>query len=77
MAIAIIDEKGRIQIPERIREELSLKSGEEFEIRTVGEKITLLPFISPEEFIERMEGKIKSGNVTVSPEEIKSIWKMR
>jgi len=32
--------------------------------------------ISPEEFIERMEGKIKSENRTVSPEEIKSIWKM-
>ncbi len=57
MAIAVIDEKGRIQIPERIREGLSLRSGEEF--------------------IERMEGKIKSGNRTSSPEEIKSIWKMR
>ncbi|CAD6492964.1 MAG: hypothetical protein CHKLHMKO_00384 [Candidatus Argoarchaeum ethanivorans] len=77
MAITVIDEKGRIQIPERIRGELSLKSGEEFEVKTEGEKITLLPFISPEEFIKRMEGKIKSGNRTISPEEIKSIWKMR
>jgi AbrB family looped-hinge helix DNA binding protein len=77
MAITVIDEKGRIQIPEKIREELYLKSGEELEVTTEGKKITLLPLISPEEFIERMEGKIKSGKKTISPEEIKSIWKMR
>jgi len=33
MAIAVIDEKGRIQIPEKIREELYLKPGEELEIK--------------------------------------------
>lgn len=77
MAITVIDEKGRIQIPEKIREELYLKSGEELEVTTEGKKITLLPLISPEEFIERMEGKIKSGKKTISPEEIKNIWKMR
>ena len=71
MAIAVIDKKGRIRILERIREELSLKFGEEFEVKTEGKKITLLPLISPEEFIEKMEGKLKSGNRTVSPEEIK------
>ena len=49
MAIAVIDDKGRIQIPEKIREELSLKSGEEFEVKTEGKKITLLPLTSPEE----------------------------
>ena len=48
MAIAIIDEKGRIQIPEKIREELYLKPGEELEIKKEGKKITLLPLISPE-----------------------------
>jgi len=77
MTTTIIDDKGRIQIPERIRKELSLKSREEFEIKKEGKKITLLPLISPEEFIERMEGKIKSGNKTISPEEIKGIWEMR
>jgi AbrB family looped-hinge helix DNA binding protein len=76
MAIAVIDKKGRVQIPERIRNELYLKPGEKFEVKTEGKKITLLLSIGPEEFIERMEGKIKSGNRTISPEEIKSIWKM-
>lgn len=76
MAIAVIDEKGRIQIPEKIREELYLKPGEELEIKKEGKKIMLLPLISPEEFVKRMEGKIKSGNKTITPEEIKSIWKM-
>jgi AbrB family looped-hinge helix DNA binding protein len=46
MAIAIIDEKGRIQIPEKMREDLCLKSGEEFKVKTEGKKITLLPLIS-------------------------------
>jgi len=77
MAIAVIDDRGRIQIPKGIREELSLKSGEEFEVKTEGKKITLLPFISPKEFIGRMEGKIKSGNRSITPEEIKAIWKMQ
>ena len=48
MAIAVIDEKGRIQIPEKIREELYLKPGEELEIKKEGKKIMLLPLISPE-----------------------------
>jgi len=77
MTTTVIDDKGRIQIPERIRKELSLKSREEFEVKTEGRKITLLPSIKPEVFIARMEGKIKSGNRTNSPEEIKSIRKMR
>jgi len=64
MAITVINDKGRIQIPKKIREELRLKSGEEHEVRTEGKKIMLLPLISPEEFIKRIEGKIKS------------IWKM-
>ncbi len=77
MAITVIDEKGMLQIPQKIREELCLKSGEEFEVTTEGKKITLLPVITPEEFIERMEGKIKSGKRTITPEEIKSTWKMQ
>ena len=45
MAIAIIDEKGRIQITEKMGEDLCLKSGEEFEVKKEGKKITLLPLI--------------------------------
>lgn len=71
-----IDERGMIKIPEEIREELCMKAGETFEIRSEGKKITLLPSIKPEEFIARMERKLKSGNKTISPAEIKSIWKM-
>ncbi len=75
MAITM-DEKGMIKIPEKMREELCLKAGETFEIRTEGKKIALLPSIKPEEFIARMEGKLKSGSKTISPAEIKGIWKM-
>ncbi len=75
MTIAI-DEKGMIKIPEKIREELCMKAGETFDIRTEGKRITLLPSIEPEDFIARMEGKLKSGNKTITPAEIKSIWKM-
>ena len=44
MAIAVIDDKGRIQIPEKIREELCLKSGEESEVKTEGEKDNAFAF---------------------------------
>ena len=71
--MTLTDEKGRIKIPERIREELCLNAGETVEIGTEGKKITLLPSINPVEFIARMEGKLKSGTRTVSPAEIKSI----
>ena len=72
MPITVIDGKGGIQIPEKIREEPCLKSGEEFEVKIEGKKIPLLPLISSEEFIERMEERY----LAISPEEIKSIWKM-
>lgn len=71
-----LDEEGMIKIPEKIREELCLKAGETFEIRTEGERITFYPSIEPEEFTASMEGKLKSGNKTTTPAEIKSIWKM-
>ena len=74
--MTLTDEKGRIKIPERISGELCLNAGETVEIGTEGKKITLLPSINPEDFIARMEGKLKSGTKTVSPAEIKSIWKM-
>lgn len=44
MAIAVINDKGRIQIPEKIREELCLKSGEESEVKTEGEKDNAFAF---------------------------------
>ncbi|NQE45266.1 hypothetical protein C5S31_04490 [ANME-1 cluster archaeon GoMg2] len=74
--MTLTDEKGRMKIPERIREELCLNAGETVEIGTEGKKITLLHSINPEDFIARMEGKLKSGTRTVSPAEIKSIWRM-
>jgi len=49
MATTVIDEKGMLQIPKKIREELCLKSGEEFEIMTEGKKITFLPLINPDQ----------------------------
>lgn len=74
MTIAI-NEKGMIKILEKMREELGLKTRETMEMGTEGKKITLLPSINPEDFSARMEGKLKSGKKTVSPAEIKSIWR--
>jgi len=45
MAIAVIDEKGRIRILERIREELSLKFGEEFEVKTTALLLFVILFL--------------------------------
>jgi AbrB family looped-hinge helix DNA binding protein len=71
-----IDDKGKIEVPEDVRRKLHLKTGDVVEIEIKDKNILISPLISPEEFIERMEGKIKSGNKSIAPEEIKNIWKM-
>lgn len=61
-----------------IAEELGLKTIGEWEFTIADRRmITLLPSIKPEEFIARMEGKLKSGNKTISPAQIKSIGRMQ
>ena len=68
--------KGRLKFQKKSEENHILKRADLVEIKIKDENIFISPLASPEEFIKRMEGKIKSSNKSISPEEIKSVWKM-
>ena len=73
----VIDEKGRIVIPKKIRDSLSLKAGIKVKLRMESDRLIIEKTLSPEEFIEKMRGFIKKGsNIPVSdPIDLKEIWK--
>jgi AbrB family looped-hinge helix DNA binding protein len=71
---AIVDRKGRILIPKEIREKIGLQAGRKVRIKVDKEKVIVTPLISPEEFIEEMEGCIKEGTPTIDPLKLKEMW---
>ncbi len=70
----VVDSKGRILIPKEVRDRLGLKPGGRAQLKVEKETIIIIPPISPEEFIEEMEGCIKEGNSTIDPLKLKEIW---
>ncbi|MBS7648764.1 MAG: AbrB/MazE/SpoVT family DNA-binding domain-containing protein [Candidatus Bathyarchaeia archaeon] len=69
-----IDNKGRILIPKKIREMVRLKAGGKARLKVEDEKIIIMPPISPEEFMEEMEGCIRNGTPTIDPLKLKKMW---
>ncbi|WP_248515102.1 AbrB/MazE/SpoVT family DNA-binding domain-containing protein [Salinarchaeum laminariae] len=53
-----VDEKGRITIPQEIRESLQIDPGEEVDVGLEDGRIVIQPSISREEFAEKLEGCI-------------------
>lgn len=53
-----VDEKGRITIPQGIRESLHIDPGEEVEVALEDGRIVIRPRISRDEFADRLEGCI-------------------
>lgn len=70
----IVDDKGRILIPKEARDKVGLQAGGKARLKIEKEKIIIMPPISPEAFINEMEGCIKEGTPTLNPLEIKKIW---
>ncbi|SDK43533.1 AbrB/MazE/SpoVT family DNA-binding domain-containing protein [Natronorubrum texcoconense] len=50
-----VDSKGRIVLPQKVRERLGLTPGTEVDIREEGDKAIVEPEDDPERIIERME----------------------
>ena len=74
-----IDEKGRITIPQRIRERLNLAPGERVRIEVDDGTVVVRPRVSRSEFIESMQGCITTESKAddapdVSPEDLKADW---
>jgi len=72
MGEAVIDERGRIAIPNEIREELKLRPEQKLRISTKGRDLVLSPEIGAEEFISQLKGCVRGSKV--KPEDLKAIW---
>jgi AbrB family looped-hinge helix DNA binding protein len=72
----VIDEKGRIAIPKRLRERLDLKEGSRVKLVSENGRIVIMKPVSPDEFIREMEGFVKEGSPVqkADPLKLKEIW---
>ena len=74
-----IDNKGRITIPQDIRERLNLEAGSRVHIAVDDGTVVVRPQVSRAEFIESMQGcltgETKADDAPdITPDEIKSDW---
>ncbi|NLF87260.1 AbrB/MazE/SpoVT family DNA-binding domain-containing protein [Candidatus Bathyarchaeota archaeon] len=70
----MIDEKGRVLIPKEAREKIGLQPGGKARLKIEKEKLIITPPVSPEEFIQELEGCIKEGTPAIDPMDLKKIW---
>ena len=71
-----VDSKKRIIIPDDIRRRSGVRTGSKLKVSTKDGAIILTKSVTPEEFIERMEGLLRDDSpVPVSdPLKLKKIW---
>ena len=69
-----VDDRGRILIPRRIRERVGLQPGSGARLEVEENRLIIIPPISPERFIQQMEGCIKEGVPSLDPLKLKEIW---
>lgn len=74
MGIINIEERGRIVIPQKLRQELNLRAGTKFIIEKRNNEIVLKPVIDKETFKRELKGCVK--NSVIDPMDVKKIWKM-
>jgi AbrB family looped-hinge helix DNA binding protein len=72
MGEAVIDERGRIVIPNEIRVEFKLRPQQRLRISTRGKELVLSPEIGVDEFISGLRGCVRGSKI--KPEDLKAIW---
>jgi AbrB family looped-hinge helix DNA binding protein len=72
MGEAVIDGRGRIVIPNAIREELKLRPDQKLKVSTSGRDLVLSPEAGVDELISGLRGCVRGSKV--KPEELKTIW---
>ena len=72
MGEAVIDERGRIVIPNEIRAELKLRPDQRLKISTKGKELLLSPEASVDEFVSGLKGCVHGSKI--KPEDLKMIW---
>lgn len=70
----VIDDRGRILIPKEIRDRLGLQPGNTARLEVEEGKLIIMPPLSPDEFIKRMEGCITKGEPAMDPLKLKEVW---
>ncbi|ELZ09324.1 transcription regulator [Halovivax asiaticus JCM 14624] len=74
-----IDEKGRVTLPQSVRERLDLDAGERVRITVEDGRVVVQPHVSRTAFIESMEGIVneetkRDDAPTITPEDLKDDW---
>jgi AbrB family looped-hinge helix DNA binding protein len=72
MGEAVIDERGRIVIPNEIRVEFKLRPQQRLRISTRGKELVLSPEIGVDEFISGLRGCVRGSKI--KPEDLRAIW---
>ena len=68
----MIDERGRIVIPNEIRNELKLRPDQKLRITTKGEELVLSPEVGVEDFVSGLRGCVRGSKDR--PDQLKEIW---
>lgn len=73
---SVVDEKGRIILPKRLRSGLGLMEGSQVSVELEDERLIVSKIMDPDEFIRDMEGFIKDDSTLalVDPLSLKRIW---
>ena len=74
-----VDEKGRVTIPQAIRESLHIDPGEEVDVELEDGRIVIRPRIAREDLVESIEGCINDDTregdpESVDPGDLKADW---
>jgi len=72
MGETTIDERGRVLIPQEIRETLALKPNQKLIVETRGNEIVLRSVIHVEKFSKELKGCIHGSKL--KPLQLKEIW---
>ena len=73
---SVVDQKGRIILPKRLRSGLGLMEGSQVSVELEDERLIVSKIMDPDEFIRDMEGFIKDDSTLplVDPLSLKRIW---
>jgi AbrB family looped-hinge helix DNA binding protein len=74
-----VDEKGRVTLPQSIRESLGIEAGEEVTVELDDGEVVIRPQVTREAFVEQMAGCIDGNTRAESveptdPRELKADW---
>lgn len=79
LSSSIVDDKGRITIPEDVRKKLGIRKGSKVRVSLKKDKAVVVSAVDGKMFIDRMEGFIKKGSKVekIDPIKLKEIWTAR